>query len=387
MKIALVSPYDFAYPGGVTSHISHLSRELTRAGHHVKILAPSSAPADDLLPDEVIRLGRPVPVPSGGSIARISVSLWLIPKLRELLQREQFDVVHLHEPLAPFLPLSALHFSTAVNVGTFHAYHGSTRVYFATRHVLRPWFNRLDGKVAVSPPALQYVSKHFPGEYRIIPNGIDVERFANGAAPIPEFQDGKVNVLFVGRLEKRKGLKYLLDALATLKWDHPDVRLIVVGGGNLDRDSYRILGERNLTDVVFTGNVSEKEKPRYFRTADIFCSPATGQESFGIVLLEAMAAGKPVVATDIEGYASLLTEGVEGFLVKRKDGGALADALARLIEDPVLRQQMGAQGRAKAQEYSWDRVAGQVMDYYQELLEAQRPQFSRTVVLRPQIPA
>ena len=372
MKIALVSPYDFAYPGGVTAHISHLAREFTRAGHRVKILAPSSAPADTLLPDEVIPLGRPIPVPSGGSVARISVSLWLLPRLRELLHREQFDIVHLHEPLAPYLPLAVLHLTDSVKVGTFHAYHGSTRVYFASRHALRPWFNRLQGRVAVSPPALQYVSEHFPAEYRIIPNGIDVERFANCVSPIPELRDGKRNILFVGRLEKRKGLKYLLGALGRLQFDYPNLRLIVVGRGNLDRDSYRILSERNLADVVFAEKVTQEELPRYYCSADIFCSPATGDESFGIVLLEAMAAGKPVVATNIAGYASVLTDGAEGFLVERKNEEALADALARLIQDPVLRLEMGTRGNLTAWKYAWPLVANQVMDYYQELLTVPR---------------
>ncbi|MSQ41225.1 MAG: glycosyltransferase family 1 protein, partial [Dehalococcoidia bacterium] len=353
-----------------TSHISNLSRELIRAGHQVKILAPSSVPSDALLPDEVIPLGRPVPVPSGGSVARLSLSLWLLPKVRALLRWEQFDIIHLHEPLAPFLPLLVLRESSSVNVGTFHAFHGNTRMYFTSQRFLRPSFQRLHGRIAVSPPALQYASKYFPAEYRIIPNGIDVARFASGVTPLPEFQDGKVNILFVGRLEKRKGLKYLLGAFGRLKWDHPDVRLIVVGPGNLDRDSHRILGERNLKDVVFVGGVSPEQLPRYYRTADICCFPATGKESFGIVLLEAMASGKPVVASNIDGYNGLVTQGVDGWLVKRKDEVALAEALARLVKSPDLRQEMGRRGVVKAQGYRWEHVAGQVMDYYQEILAA-----------------
>lgn len=379
MKIALVSPYDFAYPGGVNSHISHLSRELTDLGHQVKILAPSSTDPETLLPDEVIRLGRSVPVPSGGSIARISVSLWLIPRLRKVLEEEQFDVIHIHEPLAPFLPLSALRLSTSVNVGTFHAFHDNTRVYSAGRRILMPWFKRLDGRIAVSPPAMQFVSKHFPGDYEIIPNGIDVDRFGNDSPPFHEFKDGKVNLLFVGRLEKRKGLRYLLGALGQLTLDHSNLRLIVVGPGSPDRDSYRIMSERNLTDnVVFTGRVSQDDLPRYYATADICCYPATGKESFGIVLLEAMAAGKPVVASNIEGYASVLSNEREGFLVQRKNEEALADGLLRLIEDPALRQRMGTQGRQTAENYRWNKVATQVEGYYHSLIEARKNSASET---------
>ena len=369
MKIALVSPYDFTWPGGVTVHISHLADQFTNMGHDVKILAPHSPSRE--LPDKgnFVPLGRSVPVPAGGSIARVSLSVWLHRRIRNFLASERFDVVHLHEPLMPVLPLSVLKCSnTAVNVGTFHAFYGRFRNYGWSHPILKYWARRLDGRIAVSPAAHQYVSRFFPGEYEIIPNGIDVDRFSDVCAPIPELNDGKLNILFVGRMEKRKGLRYLLEAYGRLKWDFPDIRLIVVGPGNLDKDCYRVLSERNLQDVVFKNGVPHEELARYYQSADIYCSPATGRESFGIVLLEAMASAKPVVASRIEGYSAILNHGEQGVLVKPKDSVALAEALALLIRNPELRHQMGARGRQTVEQYRWNKVARQVMDYYMDLI-------------------
>ncbi|MBI2936134.1 MAG: glycosyltransferase family 4 protein [Chloroflexi bacterium] len=370
MKIALVSPYDFAFPGGVTVHITHLARQFIRLGHSVKILAPSSQPPSQEHRDLFVWLGRPVSIASGGSTARITLSLWLFPKVRALLRQEQFDIIHLHEPLTPALPYFVLKCSPSVNVATFHAYHERPKLYPFARYLSRGSMEKLHGRIAVSRPAMEMVSHYFPGEYRIIPNGIDVDHFTHRLPPLSQFADGKVNLLFVGRLEKRKGLKYLLGAYSRLKWDYPNLRLIVVGPGEPDKDSYRLMGERNLHDVVFTGMVRYEELPRYYQTADIFCAPATGKESFGIVLLEAMASGTPVVASAIEGYSNLVTS-EEALLVKPKDEEALALGIRLLLEAPALRRQMVAAGLRRVEEYRWERVAAQVLDYYQETLESQ----------------
>ena len=368
MKIGLVSPYDYAYPGGVMAHIFHLSQHLIKAGHEIKIIAPLSSPPA-ILDKGFIRLGRSVPVPTGGSTARISLSVWLEPRIKRLLREESFDVIHLHEPLAPVIPLLILHLSQSVNVGTFHAFHGSSRVYWLSKHVLRRSHDKLDGRIAVSSPALSFVSKHFPGDYRVIPNGIEFNRFSAPARPLRDFQDGKLNILFVGRLEKRKGLRYLLGAYGKLKWKHPNTRLIVVGPGNPEPEAYRFIAERNIEDVVLVGGVSYEDLPRYYQAADIFCSPATGKESFGIVLLEAMAAGKPIVATNIEGYASVMSHREEGLLVPPKSEEALEEALNTLLADSALREEMGARGTQKAPHYDWERVTARIIEYYTCLLD------------------
>ena len=369
MKIALVSPYDFAFPGGVTVHIEQLAQEFIRRGHEVWIVAPSSQPANTLPFDHFVRLGVPVPVPAGGSVARLSLSPWLLRNVRELLEREQFDVIHVHEPLTPLLPWLVLHCSKAINVGTFHAYHDQSRIYPWAAPTLRRWFRKLHGRIAVSPLAKMFVERHFPADYQVIPNGIDISRFHEGVEPFPQYLDGKINLLFVGRMEKRKGLKYLLMAYSRLKWQFPNLRLLVVGPGTPDKDSYRVLGEHALRDVEFVGGVSQEDLVRYYRTADIFCSPATGKESFGIVLLEAMASGTPIVASRLQGFATVLEEGMQGLMAPPKDDVALADALRQMIQDPTMRSAMGAFGERRAYEFRWERVAGQVLEYYEAVRE------------------
>ena len=370
-KIGLFSPYDHAYNGGVQSHIRELADQFRTWGHTVRIVAPSSAPLpkDD---GDFIPMGRPVPLPGADSVARVSLSIWLHPRIKSLLDREKFDVVHMHEPLVGFVPFSALRHidtRTTVSVATFHSFRRH-RVWWAIGpdRIANRQLNRLHGRIAVSDPAARFVNSHFPGDYRVIPNGVRVDDF-NSAKPLPELMDGKFNLLFLGRLEKRKGLKYLLSAYSRLKWDWPQIRLIVVGGGQPDAECHRIMSERNLQDVVFVGRTSDELRTRYFKSAHVYCSPATGKESFGIVLLEAMAAGTPVLATDIEGYASVVEHGQNGLLVPPKDEEALAQAIAVLINDPVLRQRLAAQGVKTADSFRWERVARRVMDYYDEFVQ------------------
>lgn len=369
LKIAMVSPYDFTWPGGVTIHVSQLARELERSGHEVQVLAPHSPSRECQDGDLLVPLGRSVPLPSNGSIARVSLSLWLARRIRALLQREQYDIIHLHEPMAPILPLTVLEYSNTVNVGTFHACRNRQHLYKMSRPVIKRWRSRLHGSIAVSPAAMRYVSKTFPGEYEIIPNGIDVDHFSQRAVPWPQYQDGKTNLIFVGRLEKRKGLRYLLEAYGKLKWDMPDLRLIVVGPGTPDKDSYHVLSSQNLQDVEFVGRVPYEDLPRYYASADIFCSPATGGESFGIVLLEAMAAGRPIVASDIEGYRGVLQHGIQGRLFQNKNVESLASELQNLILDPDLRREMGHQGRTTAPQYRWQVVARSVEQYYESCIQ------------------
>ena len=374
MKIALVSPYDYAYTGGVNIHISRLQENFTRMGHEVKIIAPSSKPQETQKNGDVIVFGRPVPIHASGSVVRSPVSPGLVfsSGIRDMLRRERFDVIHIHEPLMPTLATAVLHHaSQELTVGTFHASRSRSWGYSFWKPIcLNRWFNKLDGRIAVSFAAMEFVNRYFPSDYTIIPNGIDLPHFSRQVTPLEQFCDGKLNILFVGRMEKRKGFKYLLGAYEKVKRELPQCRLIVVGPQDRSYGKYqRLAVKRNLKDVVFTGYVSYEELPRYYKSADIFCSPATCWESFGLVLLEAMAAGKPTVASDIAGYAAVVNDGVDGLLVKPRDEKALAGTILQLLQDGSLRERMGEMGKVKAGDYSWEKVAQQVMNYYQELLK------------------
>ncbi len=370
MKIALVSPYDWTVPGGVNNHIAHLAEQFVERGHDVHIIAAGSkAVKPGICP--ITTIGRPIPLHVSGSVARITLSLRTAGKVRRVLEEGAFDIVHVHEPFMPQLPIQFLRYSTAVNVGTWHAARDSNFVYVYGRRMIKRWATKLDGKIAVSPAAVKHVEKYFPGYYNIIPNGVDVDHFAKGAEPLPEFSDGKRNVLFVGRPEKRKGLKYLIRAFVGVQRELPDTRLIVVGAGKFGRFE-RAVHNARLQNVRFRSNVPFDQLPRYHHSAHVFCAPNTGFESQGIVLLEAMAAGMPIVASNIDGFAAVVTHGVEGLLVRPEDPQALAAALIELLRDRERGEAMGALGRERAQYYRWDRVAQSVLSYYERLIYERR---------------
>jgi len=371
MKIALVSPYDFAYPGGVVSHISCLEKQFTRLGHEVKIIAPASK-AVYTLGDRFIHIGTPRPIPVSGSVARVTVSVRLESQIKEVFEREKFDICHLHEPLMPTLCTTVLRLKHTPMVGTFHASGGKPWYNMFSpimKWYLNRWFRKLDGRIAVSPVAMRYANTYFPAEYTIIPNGIDTHHFNNNVAPFEDFLDGKINILFVGRMEKRKGFDYLWKAYRLVKQEVPDCRLIAVGPGIRLRNKYeKRIARSGLSDVVFTGYAAYNDLPRYYKTADIVCFPNTGWESFGVVLLEAMSIGKPIIASAIDGFTSVLTDGVEGIAVPPRDVEKLAEAIFKLIKDEQLRQQMGARGKPKAEQYDWPILAKRVLDFYIETL-------------------
>ncbi len=355
-----------------------LADELERMGHQTGIITSATGEKGRRHEPKVTKLGWAMPIPWNGSIARIAVSPLLARQTRAVLEREQFDVIHLHEPLAPALPLTTLHVLKGlhtVSVGTFHAFAPNNLVsmprlsYASGRVFLQRYFDRLDGRIAVSPAAYQFVSRYFPGDYQIIPNGVDLHRFSVQAEPLPQFADGKLNILYMGRIEPRKGLKYLLQAIPKIRASYPNTRFIIGSDGPQRAHYEQQVRQRGWPDVIFTGRVPDDTLPRYYASCDLFCAPSTGSESQGVVLLEAMASSKPVVASNIDGYRDVIRNDRDGVLVPPRNSEALAGAICRLLGDAALRQTMGTSGREHAGEFSWPRIANRIVEYYQVLIE------------------
>jgi phosphatidylinositol alpha-mannosyltransferase len=365
LKVALVSPYGYPHPGGVNDHIRNQYEQLRRLGHDAWVIT-SKYGKERESEGHIIRLGTGWAFPANGSVGRVTLGWQFKEQAREILAEHQFDILHFHEPFVPFLSPTVLDQSRTVNIATFHAFGGFSPSYWFGRRVAGPLAARLDGRIAVSGAARHFISRYFPGDYEIIPNGVDIELYGS-AAPMEELRDGTLNILFIGRLEERKGLIHLLKAYHRLRKRRVDARLLVIGAGPKLREYRRYVGLRQVRDVEFLTRVSDARKARYLASADIFCAPSTGQESFGIVLLEAMAAGVPIVASDIHGYKNVVQRGVQGLLVEPRNHRALAAALYALARDPELRHEMGEAGRRRAPDYSWPKVTERVVEYYHEV--------------------
>lgn len=362
MKVVLVSPYSWTTPGGVGGHVGHLGAALRRRGHEVRVLAP----ADGEVEPGVIALGRSLPVPYNGAVARLAFGPRVAGRVRVALRRASPDIVHVHEPFAPSVGLLAVLASKAPCVATFHASAPGSRAYRAAAPALRPLFRRLVVRIAVSEEARRTVERVFGDGIRLIPNGVDAARFAG----VPQPRGS--TVLFVGRLERRKGARVLMDAFVRLRERRPGASLVIVGEGAERAACEASLPEAARPDVIFLGRVEAETLPEVMGGAALVCAPSLGGESFGVVLLEAMAAGRPVVASSIPGYAAVVRDGVDGLLVPPGDVEALSEALERVLADPERGRAMGAAGRERAARYDWAVVAAEVEEAYREALAAPR---------------
>jgi phosphatidylinositol alpha-mannosyltransferase len=375
LKIGYVSPYDWSVPSGVNNHIFKLANIMRDLGHEVDIIAPAS---HESAGKTVNILGKPVSLPASGSQTRIVINPKHITSIKDILSSSQFDLIHYHEPFMPLLSLMTLHYSKkiiphVVNVGTFHATREKgSLMYSLSSRFLGKYMKGLDGKIAVSSSAKDYVAKYFPDSYEIIPNGIDIDRWGDPyILPIDSLKsDDLINLLYVGRAEKRKGLGVLLQAFSVVNHVRPSARLIVVGPDSSRRRKYqkKIMNTELQENIVWVTNPTNEELPRYYKSADLFVSPATGNESQGYVLMEAMSAHLPVIASDIAGYSYVVRNEKEGILVPAENVTALSAAMIRLIDDPILRSRLGKNGRIRVTEFDWSHISTRIADYYQKLL-------------------
>ena len=357
MRIALVCPYAWDDPGGVQVHVRELALRLADRGHHVIALAPVRDRADERW---VVPVGRPVDIPYNASNAPIDPRPWSRRRVRAVLDSFGPDVVHVHEPLSPSTSMWATLVSPVPVVATFHSGASRSKLFDLAAPALRRVARRLAVRIAVSEAAASFAADRIGGTFEIVPNGVDVARFADAVAA--DLGSG-TKLLFVGRLDERKGFPTAVAAFEALASDRPELGLVVVGDGP-DRGAADGLAPALRERVSFLGSVPNRDLPPIYAACDLYLGASVGGESFGIVLVEAMAAGLPVIASDIAGYDEVVRDGVDGLLVPARDGAALAAAAARVLDDPALAARLGEAGRARAGSFDWAIVAGRLEELY-----------------------
>lgn len=365
MRIGLVCPYAFDIPGGVQLHVRDLAEYLMTLGHDVSVLAPVDDDAE--VPDYVVSVGRPVSVPYNGSVARLAFGPRVAARVGRWVEHGNFDVVHVHEPMSPSVSMLALRAYDGPIAATFHTATVRSRAMSASRRLLRPGLEKVLGRIAVSSEAKRTLIRHLGGDAVIIPNGVFTDRFSSASKnPAWVGTQEAPTIAFLGRWEEpRKGFSLLVDALPTLRRLYPEVRVLVAGPGDADGD---------IPGVEFLGLLSEGEKAQLLASVDVYVAPNTGGESFGIILVEAMAAGAAIVASDLSAFAAVLDDGAAGALFETENVADLADTILYLLANPEVRAQLGEAGRRRAALYDWSRVALSVVAVYETVIRAYKSQ-------------
>src|SRR5215212_1972710 len=397
MRVGLVSPYSWTYPGGVTRHIEALAGELLAAGHDVRVLAPydrddrrtawlhrGARPQQRTTPEWLVPLGGTIGSPSNGAVSNLAGTPSAVSTLRRELRAGRFDVVHVHEPVAPTIGWDALTSAEAPLVGTFHCYSESRPAHaIAALMGARRKLNRLAARIAVSNAAAWTGRRFYGGAYRIVPNGVALPA---GGAPAPRLRapGEPLEIVFVGQVVDRKGLPILLRAFEALR-GHVPARLTIIGAS--DPEVAPLLVERDGVHVL--GRVSDAEKRAALERADVLAAPSLGGESFGMVLTEGFAAGTPVVASDIAGYRDVVSDGVDGLLFPRGDATALAETLRDLALDPDRTHALARAAREHADRYAWPTVAAEVLEAYEDAIAMPAPasRLERAAVYAGRVPA
>lgn len=362
LRIALVTEYYYPHLGGICEHVHFFAHEARKLGHHVDIITsnlPGAKPENG-----VIRIGRSQPIYANGSQARITVGLSLRKDMRRVLKEGRYDIVHVHSPLSPVLPILAIEEADCPTIGTFHTYFDKSLGYQLGRKYFQRRLDMLEVAIAVSHSTTIALERYFEADWTIIPNGIDVNLF-NPHAPMPRGMRRDVPaVLFLGRFDPRNGLTTLIDSFKRVRGKGRESQLVVVGDGPLRKHYFRAAG--NDPDITFVGSVL-KERPSYYAHAAMYACPTT-KASFGITLLESMACETPVVCSDILGFRDVVKDGREALMVPCGDRDALADAMVTLLDDETLRTRLGKTGRREAEQYAWPRVTQRVLAQYNSVL-------------------
>lgn len=366
MKIAMVSQSYYPRFGGVTEHTHNLAQNLRQIGHQVIVITSGPGQSDD----QVLRIGRNIFVPMNGAMVNATIGLNLSRKLKNLFTSFGFDLIHIQCPLEPTLPLAALVAAMRISipvVGTFHMTARISPAYEIFGGMLQRYARRLDLRIAVSECARRFAERYFPGDYHVIPNGVDTSRFKPKALDDNKNTSPNISLLYVGRFDMRKQVPLLIDAFKAAYASRKNCRLVLVGTGLTQAYCELKAGRLKGQVIQFAGKVSSEDLPAYYQNCDIFCSIPSGSESFGIVLLEAMSSGCPIICSDIEGYREIVENGVQGLLVSPNKLDQVVDAILKLVDNPQIRLSMGSQGRLKALQYDWQIIAAKTSELYESL--------------------
>jgi phosphatidyl-myo-inositol alpha-mannosyltransferase len=359
VRVLLACPYDWDAPGGVQVHVRELAAALRSRGHETLVLTPGRTSASG---DDVRIVGTPIRVPYGGKVAPICFSRASWRRIRRLVDVFEPDVVHAHEPFSPSTSMLTVLATSAPAVATFHAFHERSRLLAVAAPFLRSVARKLGASIAVSEAAAEFVARVVDGGIEVVPNGIDVDRWAR-AEPAGDLPAGR-RLLWASRLDPQKGFDVAVRAFALLATEFHDLVFVVAGEGR-GRDALELLSPAIRARVDMLGAVPNGELPRYHVACDVLVAPATGHESFGIVLVEALAAGLPVVASDIPGYREVIHDGVDGLLAPPSDHEAVASAIARVLRESTLARELSRAGRERAREFSWDVVTPRIEAVYE----------------------
>ncbi|MEP6620573.1 MAG: glycosyltransferase family 4 protein [bacterium] len=362
LRIALVTEYYYPHLGGVCEHVHFFAREARRRGHHVDIITSNLPGAEEQA--NVIRIGRSQPVYANGSQARITIGFGLRSEMRRVLREGHYDIVHVHSPLTPVLPILAIEEANCPVVGTFHTYFDKSKGYRLLNGFFQKRLDMLSAAICVSHSTTVALERYFQAPWQIIPNGIDTDVFHPSVAAPPAIRKDVPSILFLGRFDPRNGLTTLIESFQKVKGRRREAQLVVVGDGPLREHYYK--QAKGDPDITFVGAILEG-RPGYYAHSSIYACPTT-KASFGITLLESMACETPIVCSDILGFQDVVVNGREALMTPSGDRDALADALVQLLDDEGLRIQLGTTGRYESMKYSWPRVTSQVLDVYHNVM-------------------